>query len=468
MASVHYGRLMGPVGFSRTVAIKRLHNQFARDPEFVAMFLEEARLAARIRHPNVVPTLDVVALEHEAFLVMDYVPGESLAKLLRAARPTGEIPLDIVSAILCGVLHGLHAAHEATDERGAPLCIVHRDVSPQNVIVGIDGVPRVLDFGVAKAANRGITTRTGQMKGKLAYMAPEQLRSNAVDRRTDVYAAGIVLWETLTLKRLFAGDNEAMVITSALEQTIVAPSSERPGLPAALDAIVLRALERDPEKRFASAREMALELEACVPVASSTRMAGWLSGLVGVVLAERAKHVVEIESYSGSFRPSTAEAETPAEVSPENVPSQVSSLSVSSSATPRGAPRTKRVRLMLAALVVGVGAAAALVLANLHGGPPPVIPSALASVSLPSVTIPPPPPEPSTVASATPTLPTASSAPKDKPRLDRPRPAASAAVVAPSSAAPRASASASASAPPCTVTSFIDESGIKHFVKDCK
>ena len=141
MATVHFGRLLGPVGFSRTVAIKRLHPQFAKDPEFVSMFLDEARLAARIRHPNVVPTLDVVATQGELFLVMDYVQGESLSKLIRIAREQGGcIPGRITAGILVGALHGLHAAHEAKNERGEPLGIVHRDISPQNVLVGSDGV----------------------------------------------------------------------------------------------------------------------------------------------------------------------------------------------------------------------------------------------------------------------------------------------------------------------------------------
>src|SRR5258708_29137656 len=153
MATVHVGRLMGTAGFSRTVAIKRLHAQFAKDPDFVSMFLDEARLAARIRHPNVIGTLDVVALEGELFLVMEYVPGESLARLWRTTFDTGRtIPLPIISAILVGVLDGLHAAHEATDDNGEPLGIVHRDVSPHNILAGTDGIARVLDFGDAKAA----------------------------------------------------------------------------------------------------------------------------------------------------------------------------------------------------------------------------------------------------------------------------------------------------------------------------
>src|SRR5215472_13646045 len=196
MATVHFGRLLGPAGFARTVAIKRLHAHFAKDPEFVAMFLDEARLAARVVHPNVVPTLDVVALDGELFLVMEYVQGEALSRLWRALRERDErIPHRVVASCLTGVLHGLHAAHVATSERGEPLGIAHRDVSPQNVLVGMDGISRVLDFGISKASGRIQITREGRVKGKTGYMSPEQLSGGAVDRRTDIYSASVVLWE---------------------------------------------------------------------------------------------------------------------------------------------------------------------------------------------------------------------------------------------------------------------------------
>jgi eukaryotic-like serine/threonine-protein kinase len=303
MATVHYGRLVGPVGFSRTVAIKRLHAHFAKDPEFAAMFLDEARLAARIRHPNVVQTLDVVALDGELFLVMDYVQGESLVRLIRASVAAAQpFPLDVLSGIICGALHGLHAAHEAKAEQGEPLGIVHRDVSPQNVLVCSDGLPRVLDFGVAKAAGRVQTTREGQLKGKLAYMSPEQIRSETVDRRTDVYAMGVVLWEAATLQRLFAGEGEGAVIQKVLEGVRQAPSAVAPHIPKSVDGVAMRALEQDPTARFQTAREMALALEACVPMASSTRIAEWVDKLVGDVLVQRARTVAEIESQSGIER----------------------------------------------------------------------------------------------------------------------------------------------------------------------
>ncbi|HEY2517346.1 MAG TPA: serine/threonine-protein kinase, partial [Polyangiaceae bacterium] len=300
MATVHFGRLLGQAGFSRTVAIKRLHAQFAKDPDFVAMFMDEARLAARIHHPNVVPTLDVVARDGELFLVMEYVPGEALSKLMRNAAQKGErIDPRISAAIVAGFLHGLHAAHEARNERGEPLELVHRDISPQNVLVGVDGVARVVDFGVAKAAGRIHTTREGQLKGKLSYMAPEQIHGIEVSRRTDIYAASIVLWELLTGKRLFARENEAAVMLAALTTEPVAPSSIVPGLAWALDRITLRGLARSPDARFRTARDMALELETALDLALPSEVGAWVQSVAGTTLGARASQVAEIESKSG-------------------------------------------------------------------------------------------------------------------------------------------------------------------------
>ncbi len=199
MATVHLGR---DATSSKVVAIKRMHAQFALDPEFVAMFLDEARLTRAIDHPNVVRTLEVVSDESELFLVMEYVPGESLARLVRAQRSP---PCRVMAAVMTDALLGLHAAHEAKDAEGRLLHIVHRDVSPQNILVGDDGVSRILDFGVAKAIGRTRETQNGEVKGKLSYMAPEYLQGRDVSPQTDVYAAGVVLWEVMTNKRLFAG-----------------------------------------------------------------------------------------------------------------------------------------------------------------------------------------------------------------------------------------------------------------------
>jgi eukaryotic-like serine/threonine-protein kinase len=295
MATVHIGRLLGPAGFARTVAIKCLHPHFAKDPEFVSMFVDEARLAARISHPNVVATLDIVAEGGELFLVMEYVAGDSLAHLLRAA-PDGRVPPPLAIGIVMGALHGLHAAHEAMSERAQPLSIVHRDVSPQNIQVGTDGVARVLDFGIAKAASRLQTTQEGQLKGKLGYMAPEQLDGEVLDRRTDVYAAGVVLWESLTGKRLFSGKDGAPILNSAQRADVGAVSAAANGIPGSLDAIVTKALAFHREDRFATAKEMAIALEETGLVASQREVGEWVERTAHVALAVRATIVAELDS----------------------------------------------------------------------------------------------------------------------------------------------------------------------------
>jgi serine/threonine protein kinase len=291
MATVHLGRLVGLAGFSRTVAIKRLHPHFARDPEFVAMFLDEARLAARIRHPNVVSTLDVVVLRGELFVVMDYVHGEALSRLVRASGP---LPPAIAASVISGVLYGLHAAHEARNDDGTPLHIVHRDVSPQNVLVGVDGIARVVDFGVAKAVGRLQTTREGALKGKISYMSPEQVSSDAVDRRTDVYAASVVLWEMLAGRRLFSGDAEVRVLQQVMQGPADPPSRYAP-VPRELDALVMKGLSRRPEDRYATAYEMAEAIQR-IAFATPGQVSEWVQKTCGQVIEQRARKVAEVES----------------------------------------------------------------------------------------------------------------------------------------------------------------------------
>jgi serine/threonine-protein kinase len=303
MATVHYGRLHGELGFARTVAVKRLHGEYARDPEFVAMFIDEARLSMRVQHPNVVQTLDVVASEGELLLVMEYVPAVSLWQLLRVAGERGQpVPAPVAAAVVADALRGLHAAHEATDEEGNPLDIVHRDVSPQNILVGSDGIARVLDFGVAKASGRQQTTREGQVKGKFAYMAPEQITNVRITRQSDVFAASIVLWEALTGKRLFQAESETALLARVLSAPVEPPSAVVAGLDAKLDRIVLQGLARDLEARYATARDMALDLETHVTLPSPSQVAEWAHGLTGDDLARRAARVAEIENESRSER----------------------------------------------------------------------------------------------------------------------------------------------------------------------
>jgi len=337
MATVHYGRLVGAVGFSRAVAIKRLHPQFAKDPDFVAMFVDEARLAARIRHPNVVPVLDVVTEGGDLVLVLEYVHGESLSALLRL-RDEGRAPeVSVVVSILVGVLNGLHAAHEASSESGEPLGIVHRDVSPQNVIVGVDGVARVLDFGVAKATSRMQSTAEGQVKGKIAYMAPEQLDAKPVDRRTDVYAAGVVLWEALAGRRLFSAESTSGVLMQILQREVEAPSRHNPDVRPALDAVVAKALAREPSRRFATADEMAAALERSTRVAAAREVGEWVSASVGRMLGERAAAIDGMEALSVP----TEKAAAPS-VSPPGPAAESSAItSLSSATTPAMASRAR-------------------------------------------------------------------------------------------------------------------------------
>jgi hypothetical protein len=303
MATVHLGRLLGPAGFARTVAIKRMHPQFAKEPEFVSMFMNEARLASRIQHPNVVSTLDVIAQDGELLLVMEYVPGESLSKLLRVAAQQGGhagglLDPGLIGTIMAGALHGLHAAHEARDVSGEALGMVHRDVSPQNILIGVDGVARVLDFGVAKAASRLHTTRDGQLKGKLAYMAPEQLSGGPVDRRADVFAAGIVHWEALTGRRLFPGNDVGEVMGRILSGTIQPPSAMVPELAEDLDDVVMRALERDPARRYATARAYAIAVESAAPMMLPREVGEWAAQIAATTLGDRAAKVAALERQS--------------------------------------------------------------------------------------------------------------------------------------------------------------------------
>jgi serine/threonine-protein kinase len=309
MATVHLGRLVGPAGFSRTVAVKRLHPELARDHDVAQMLLDEARLAARIQHPNVVPTLDVVAAGNEMLLVMEYVRGDSVSRLLRAAQLSNtRIPPNVVVAIMLNALAGLQAAHEAVDEQGVPLGLVHRDVSPQNIMVGVDGVARVLDFGIAKASGRLVTTREGEVKGKVMYMSREQLAGEHLTRAADIYAAGIILYELLTGSRMFAGAEEVAAVSRIVAGDIRVPSQTDRGL-AAFDSVVRRAVALHPQDRYASARDMALELERICAPASATVVGDWVQRLASERLDHRARLVAEIERSTTRARAAIGQLE---------------------------------------------------------------------------------------------------------------------------------------------------------------
>lgn len=279
MATVYVARVQAVAGFERLVAIKVLHANLAHEDEFIRMFQDEARLAARIRHPNVVPTIDVCDAKEAGcgyFIVMEYIEGDHLGALMSSAHKAEErLPLPVVLRMVADALGGLGAAHALRDDAGRTLNLVHRDVSPHNIMVGRDGVVRLTDFGVAKAEDRLTHTRDGQVKGKLAYMAPEQAVSGATDARSDLFSVGVILWECMTGQRLFRADTTAGTLNKLLREPIAAPSSIDPSL-APLDALIAKALAREPDARFQTADEFARAIEEVAP------LIGGLASLRGV------------------------------------------------------------------------------------------------------------------------------------------------------------------------------------------
>jgi serine/threonine-protein kinase len=422
MASVHFARLAGQGGFERTVAVKRMHKHLASDPEFSAMFLDEARLAARVRHPNVVATLDVGSDGGELYVVMEYVHGEPLSRLIKfVAGEAEQIPFDVVSAIMTNVLAGLHAAHEIKGKDGESLELVHRDVSPQNILVGADGIARVIDFGVAKARGRLMTTQDGKVKGKLGYMAPEQLRGERIDRRVDIYAAGVVLWELLTLVRLFVTKDDATTIENLLSRKVEPPSAFAADVPPALDEVVMRALARDPAQRFDTAKQMAAALEAAVPVATQAKVGEWVELTARVPLYRRAQILADIER-------ATTVGPPPADL-----------LEPASMATPISRSRRRRaigwIALLVAVTAIIGTAAFRHRRAPMERTPPPATSSAVIA---------------ETVASVTPSVPAAVASSASSARTN----------VAPHRAAPP-------KANPCDTPYTVGADGIRHYKLDC-
>jgi serine/threonine-protein kinase len=377
MATVHLARAVGAGGFERLVAIKSMHPGFASDEKFVAMFLDEARVAARIRHPNVVATLDVEQDDEGLFLVMEFVEGPSLSAMLRALKRRGDpMPPGIALRILIDALLGLHAAHEQTGPEGEPLNVVHRDVSPQNILVGLDGLAKITDFGVALAEARLSSTRGGEVKGKLGYMAPQQVRAEPIDRRADVYALGVVLWEVLVGARLFAADNDAAVVHLVLAGPKASPREVRPEIPEPLDRACMRALRADSDARYPTALAFADALEAAAaeanaPIASARAVAAFVKELgahkpLAIPPAQPAAARAREQRPShpsansgavataGSGNAATSRLAPRASISESQVSSVVSSID-----TPRAGARGRGVAVGAAMVVVGLGGLAA-------------------------------------------------------------------------------------------------------------
>jgi serine/threonine-protein kinase len=291
----------------QVLALKRVHPRLASDGCFTQMLLDEAAIASCIRHENVVTTHGADMIGDEVCLVMDYVPGLPLHVIMQKVHP-GRMPARFAAAIVADALRGLHAAHDAVDTNGHSLAVVHRDVSPQNILLGLDGIARVLDFGVAKAERRGHDTRAGDIKGKISYMAPEQLSEKSVDRRADVYAAAVVLWEALVGAPLFRGDDDMSTYARALRGCSTRPGKRVDGVPPALDAVVMRGLATRPEDRFATALDMARALDSVFAAnpARPNELGAWLRELGAETLRKQARVPAELRRRSAPplFAPS--------------------------------------------------------------------------------------------------------------------------------------------------------------------
>ncbi|MCH9687412.1 MAG: serine/threonine protein kinase [Deltaproteobacteria bacterium] len=262
MAEVHLARANGIEGFQKLVVLKQILPHLSRDEHFVKMFLEEARLAALLDHPNVVQVFDLGKEEGEYFFTMEFVYGENLQGLLKGLRKVNQpLAFEHVVTIGLGVAAGIHYAHERVGFDGRPLGIVHRDVSPTNVMITYEGGVKVADFGIAKVVTRTDVTRAGTRKGKVPYMSPEQCRAEKIDRRSDVFSLGIVLWEAVTGGRLFEGDNEFGVMNLIVNGQIQPPSTVRPDIPPDLERIIMKALTVPCDKRYQNARELQIDLE---------------------------------------------------------------------------------------------------------------------------------------------------------------------------------------------------------------
>jgi hypothetical protein len=296
MAEVLLAMMDAGCGARRLVVLKRIWPELATDPEFMTMFMDEARLSVRLNHPNVVRTFEVLSTQTEVSIAMEYLDGQPLIRVLNRLRGSGELSVPLRLRIVMSVLAGLEHAHTLTDLDGAPLEVVHRDVSPQNVFVTYDGQVKLVDFGVAKTLAASHHTRPGALKGKLAYMAPEQLQPVPTDRRADLFAVGILLWEMLSGKRMWQGMNEVQIVSQLAAGLPFPALPSDIGLPAGLDAICERALQPNPDHRYRTAAEMEMDLDR-VSIGAADSHARNLGRVVSLAFAgERAERQALIES----------------------------------------------------------------------------------------------------------------------------------------------------------------------------
>jgi serine/threonine protein kinase len=405
MAEVFLARKSGPGGFSKLQVIKRILPSLAKDPEFVQMFLDEARLAARFEHPNVVQVYDLGEADGTIFIAMEYLAGQSVAGLAKeAVKASINVPAPFSARIVAEACEGLHYVHDFKELDGTPLNIVHRDVSPQNLFVTYEGRVKLLDFGVAKAASALTRTRTGSVKGKVSYMAPEQCRGEPVDRRADIFSLGVVLLELISGRRIFKNDNEYALIRQLSLGEYKRPSEMALSGPPALLAVCDRAMAFHKEDRFATCAEMKAELEQWLqpgPPSGAQQVAALMGQLFKDDIALRQQVLVATDDRAEIFK------KVKQEISHTSLPS-LGSLAVGARTTTRRgtagadalAPRRNTAVLIAVALtaLLGLGFGIALRLQPPPAAPPPQVvivrevPDAAVAVT------PPPTPPPAVVA----------------------------------------------------------------------
>ncbi|HEY0880193.1 MAG TPA: serine/threonine-protein kinase [Archangium sp.] len=312
MAEIFLARQAGLEGFEKTIVIKRIRPHLSKQANFVKMFLNEAKLAAQLNHPNIVQIYDLGKIGESYFIAMEYIFGRDMRRIIPKADALG-IPFPMVYAlkIASSVCEGLYYAHARTDLYGNALNIVHRDVTPENIFVSFDGTVKVLDFGIAKAANQIEQARAGEIKGKLSYMSPEQCMGKPLDNRSDIFSLGVVLYEWLTGFKLFTGDSEVAILKSITEGKIYAPSYFKADIPEGVEAILMKALEKDREKRYQTAWEMQYDLDQFLSqyefTPSNIHLSNFLKQLFNDELEEEKDRLQ-------TFRQANANAQGPEEI----------------------------------------------------------------------------------------------------------------------------------------------------------
>jgi serine/threonine-protein kinase len=466
-ADVYLAVADGPAGFQKLVVLKVLRKSLAGDPEFRAMFLSEARLAARLHHRNIVQTNEVLELDGVPVMVMEYLEGQPLSQVIVRGREAG-FSLGMQLRVLVDALHGLHAAHELADFDGTPLGVVHRDVSPHNLFVTLAGEAKVLDFGIAKLERSLVETEVGTIKGKLRYMAPEQIAGERVDRRADVYAAGVILWEALVGERMWKGCFEPDIRARVLRGDLQMPQAVRADVPPALDRICRRALSLSPAERQATALQLADDIESALPEVGSRASHREIGATVARLFEDvRAETRGAIERVSKTH----AVVDGPAGTAPAVAEAGPSAKYPVAEAGPSA--KYPRGRVVVAATsAAAILLVAAFVIAWRVGGVfgrSPAAAEASPALQAPAGAMPGPPAPLRPAAEATPVRETA---PLDVPRTVDPRASGAGRLAAkrpPRAVAPPAATGSARPDPArdCDHPFFVDADGIKKFRPEC-